>query len=79
MPYVRPAYRPPAAPRPHQHRLPRLVYWRRRAVVLISLAVVAFIAYLVITLIFALLNPSYGRVCRPGHPSGVDNMVWRAS
>src|SRR5580698_8741894 len=85
MPYVRPAYRPPAAPRPHQHRLPRLVYWRRRAVVLITLAVVIFIAYLVITLFFALLNPSYGsslstRASQWGRQHGLASVVnWGAS
>src|ERR1700691_3373552 len=85
MPYVRPAYRPPAAPRPHQHRLPRLVYWRRRAVVLFSLAVVIFIAYLVISLFFALLNPSYGsslstRASQWGRQHGLASVVnWGAS
>jgi hypothetical protein len=60
MPYSRPAYRPPAAPRPHSHRLPRPVYWRRRSVVLLALAVVIFVGYCAATLFFALLNPSYG-------------------
>jgi hypothetical protein len=60
MPYARPAYRPPAAPRPHSHRLPRPVYWRRRSVVLLALAVLIFVGYCVASLFFALLNPSYG-------------------
>jgi hypothetical protein len=60
MVYKRPVYRPPAAPRPHSHRLPRVVYWRRRAVVLAALAVVVFLIYVAATLFFALLNPSYG-------------------
>jgi hypothetical protein len=84
MPYARPAYRPPAAPRPHQHRLPRRIYWRRRSVVLLSLAVVAVIAYLVLTLFFALLNPSYGsslstRASQWGRQHGLASVVnWAA-
>ena len=60
MPYARPAYRPPPAPRAHSHRLPRPVYWRRRSVVLFALAVVIALGYFAATLVFALLNPSYG-------------------
>src|SRR5665213_91161 len=60
MPYARPAYRPPPAPRAHSHRLPRPVYWRRRSVVLFALAVVIALGYFATTLVFALLNPSYG-------------------
>jgi len=60
MPYARPAYRPPAAPRAHSHRLPRPVYWRRRSVVVLVLVALVFVGYCVATLSFALLNPSYG-------------------
>ena len=60
MPYARPAYRPPAAPRPHAHRLPRAVYWRRRSIVILALAFLAALGYFAATLFFALLNPSYG-------------------
>jgi hypothetical protein len=60
MPISRPAYRPPVAPRPHAHRLPGPVYWRRRSIVILALAVSTFLGYLAATLLFALLNPSYG-------------------
>src|ERR1017187_3154610 len=60
MPYSRTAYRPPAAPRPHSHRLPGVIYWRRRSIVMLVVAAVVFVGYLVATLFFALLNPSYG-------------------
>ena len=54
----RPVYRPPAAPR--SHRLPRTVYWRRRAIVLLSVVTIVVVAYLGVTLAIALNNPSYG-------------------
>src|SRR5580692_10005217 len=84
MPYKRPAYRPPAAPRPHQHRLPRAVYWRRRSIVLFVLAVVVTLAYFAATLFFALLNPSYGsslstRASQWGRQHGLSSVVtWAA-
>jgi hypothetical protein len=84
MPYKRPAYRPPAAPRPHQHRLPRAVYWRRRSIVLFVLAVVVTLAYFAATLFFALLNPSYGsslstRASQWGRQHGLASVVtWAA-
>jgi len=80
----RPAYRPPAAPRPHAHRLPRPVYWRRRSIVTLALAVLTFVGYLVATLIFALLNPSYGaslstRASQWGRQHGLASVVsWAA-
>jgi hypothetical protein len=85
MPYMRPAYRPPAAPRPHSHRLPRLVYWRRRSIVLLAVAVLVFVLYLAATLFFALLNPSYGsslstRASQWGRQHGLASVVsWGAS
>jgi len=85
MPYKRPAYRPPAAPRPHSHRLPRPVYWRRRSVVLFVLAVLILLAYFAATLFFALLNPSYGsslstRASQWGRQHGLASVVsWGAS
>ena len=85
MPYTRPAYRPPAAPRPTAHRLPRLVYWRRRSVVVLFLAALTFLVYLVATLGFALLNPSYGaslstRASQWGRQHGLASVVnWGAN
>ncbi len=85
MPYSRPAYRPPAAPRPHSHRLPRPTYWRRRSVVLFVLAVLIFLGYLAATLFFALLNPSYGsslstRASEWGRQHGLGAVVnWSAN
>ena len=85
MAYTRPAYRPPAAPRPHSHRLPRPVYWRRRSVVLVALAALAFVGYLAATLCFALLNPSYGsslstRASQWGRQHGLASVVsWGAN
>ena len=55
---LRPAYRPPAAPR-HQ-RLPTVVYWRRRAIVTLSVVTLVVLVYLGGTLAFALNNPTYG-------------------
>jgi len=54
----RPVYRPPSAPR--SDRLPPVVYWRRRAIVLLSAVTFLVVAYLGLTLAFALNNPSYG-------------------
>jgi hypothetical protein len=85
MPYVRPAYRPPAAPRPRSHRLPRVVYWRRRSIVMLVLAAVVFVGYLAATLFFALLNPSYGsslstRASQWGDQHGLASVVhWAAN
>src|ERR1700688_5040513 len=84
MPYKRPAYRPPPAPRPHSHRLPRVVYWRRRSMVLLVLAVVITVGYFAATLFFALLNPSYGsslstRASQWGRQHGLASVVsWAA-
>jgi hypothetical protein len=84
MPYKRPAYRPPAAPRPHSHRLARSVYWRRRSIVLLALAIVIALIYFAATLFFALLNPSYGsslstRASQWGRQHGLANVVrWGA-
>src|ERR1039458_3860563 len=60
MPYSRTAYRPPAAPRPHSHRLAPLLCWPSSSFVMLVVAAVVFVGYLVATLFFALLNPSYG-------------------
>src|ERR1700691_1339400 len=85
MPYKRPAYRPPAAPRPHSHRLPRSVYWRRRSIVLLALAIVVFLIYVAATLFFALLTPSYGsslstRASQWGRQHGLASVVrWGAN
>jgi phosphodiester glycosidase len=85
MVYKRPAYRPPAAPRPHSHRLPRLVYWRRRSIVLLALAIVIALVYFAATLFFALLNPSYGsslstRASQWGRQHGLASVVrWGAN
>jgi len=84
MPYKRPAYRPPAAPRPHSHRLPRAIYWRRRSFVLLVLALVIALGYFAATLFFALLNPSYGsslstRASQWGRQHGLASVVsWGA-
>src|SRR5579863_6827000 len=85
MVYKRPVYRPPAAPRPDLHRLPRAVYLRRRSVVVLFLAVVVFVGYLAATLFFALLNPSYGaslstRASQWGRQHGLASVVsWAAN
>src|SRR5580704_11792906 len=85
MVYKRPVYRPPAAPRPHSHRLPRSVYWRRRSIVLLALAIVIALIYLAATLFFALLNPSYGsslstRASQWGRQHGLASVVnWGAN
>ena len=55
---VRPVYRPPSAPR--SHRLPARVYWRRRAVVALSMVTIVVVGYLGTSLAFALNNPTYG-------------------
>jgi len=55
---TRTAYRPPAPPR--ARRYSRFVYWRRRALVLLSVVTIVVIGFLGITLAFALNNPSYG-------------------
>src|ERR1019366_608961 len=84
MPYSRTAYRPPAAPRPHSHRLPRVIYWRRRSFVMLVVAAVVFVGYMVATLFFALLNPSYGsslstRASQWGDQHGLASVVhWAA-
>ena len=85
MPYARPAYRPPAAPQPHSHRLPRPIYWRRRSFVLFVLAALIFLSYCAATLFFALLNPSYGsslstRASQWGRQHGLSSVVnWAAN
>src|SRR5271170_3621035 len=85
MPYKRPAYRPPAAPRPHSHRLPKVVYWRRRSIVVLVLAIVLALGYFAATLFFALLNPSYGsslstRASQWGRQHGLASVVrWGAN
>ncbi|MDE3223170.1 MAG: hypothetical protein KGL79_07015, partial [Acidobacteriota bacterium] len=55
---TRPAYRPPAPPRSYRHR--RSVYWRRRAITLLSVVTFVFMSYLGVTLVMALNNPSFG-------------------
>ncbi len=60
MDYDRPAYRPPSPPGAHAHRYPPYVYWRRRAITAIGLAIIMTFLYFAVTLFFALLNPSYG-------------------
>src|ERR1700690_3198554 len=85
MPYARPAYRPPAAPGAHAHRLPRVIYWRRRSIVLFVLAALATLGYFAATLFFALLNPSYGsslstRASQWGDQHGLASVVhWFAN
>ena len=54
----RTAYRPPATPEIPRH--PEKVYWIRRTIVLALLAIVVVVGYYVVTLAFALANPSYG-------------------
>ena len=58
MDYARPVYRPPSAPR--SHRLPPVVYWRRRAIVTLGALTLVVVGYLGVTLAFALNNPTYG-------------------
>src|SRR5487761_334160 len=85
MVYARPAYRPPPAPRPHSHRLPREIYWRRRSVVVLALAALVFVGYFAATFFFALLNPSYGaslstRASEWGRQHGLASVVhWAAN
>ncbi len=55
---TRPAYRPPSAP--GTQRLAQAVYWRRRALVVLSGVTGIFMLYLGLTLAFALNNPTYG-------------------
>ncbi|MDE3093428.1 MAG: phosphodiester glycosidase family protein [Acidobacteriota bacterium] len=56
-PRTRAPYR--AGPR-HGHRLPRYVYWRRRAIVVAAIFTLVVFSYYGVTLGFALGNPSYG-------------------
>ena len=55
---ARHAYRPPV--KPSAVRLSPFVYWRRRALVLLSVVTIVVLGYLGITLGLALTNPSYG-------------------
>ena len=75
---TRPAYRPPSAP--GNHRLPQSVYWRRRALVVLSSASLAFVLYLGGTLAFALHNPTYGvsymaRAAEWGRSHGMGSVI----
>lgn len=80
---VRPAYRPPSAPR--NHRLPQRVYWRRRAIVALASVTVIIVGYLGITLAFALNNPTYGvsymaRAAEWGRSHGLGSVItWAES
>lgn len=74
----RPTYRPPTPPR--ATRLPQIVYWRRRAIVLLSLITICVLGYLGITLAFALNNQSYGasysaRAAEWGRDHGLSGLV----
>jgi hypothetical protein len=74
----RPVYRPPAAPR--SDRLPAFIYWRRRAIVALSAVTIVVVAYLGITLAFALNNPTYGvsymaRGAEWGRQHGIGGLV----
>ena len=79
----RPVYRPPSAP--NSNRLPSFVYWRRRAIVLLSAVTLIVVAYLGITLAFALNNPTYGvsymaRAAEWGRQHGIGGFVtWAES
>lgn len=55
---LRPTFRPPDAPKTPRH--PTFVYWRRRVIVGLTVVVIAFVAYLGISLGMALTNPSNG-------------------
>ncbi len=55
---TRTAYRPPAPPR--ARRYSAFVYWRRRALVVLSVVTIVVVGYLGITLAFALTNQGYG-------------------
>ena len=75
---TRTAYRPPAPPRSHRH--PRRVYWRRRAIVVLSMVTFIFMSYLGVTLVMALNNPSYGvsslaRIAEWGRMHGIGGFV----
>jgi hypothetical protein len=45
---------------PRRRRFSRIVYWRRRALVLLSVVTIVVVGYLGVTLGLALRNPSYG-------------------
>ena len=75
---TRTAYRPPAPPRSHRH--PKRVYWRRRAIVVLSMVTFIFMSYLGVTLVQALDNPSYGvstmaRIAEWGRMHGIGSFV----
>jgi hypothetical protein len=75
---TRPAYRPPSAP--GNHRLPQSVYWRRRALVVLTSVSLAFFLYLGGTLAFALHNPTYGvsymaRAAEWGRSHGMGSVI----
>ncbi|HEY7931358.1 MAG TPA: phosphodiester glycosidase family protein [Acidimicrobiales bacterium] len=75
---TRPAYRPPAPPR--SHRLPKHVYWRRRAITLLSIVTLVVFSYLGVTLVMALNNPSFGvssmaRIAEWGRQHGIGGFV----
>lgn len=74
----RPVYRPPSPPR--SRRLPAIVYWRRRAILLLALVTIMVVGYLGITLAFALTNQSYGvsysaRAAEWGRDHGLGGLV----
>jgi hypothetical protein len=74
----RTAYRPPAAPEIPRH--PDKVFWIRRSVVAAVLLVIIVVGYYVLTLGFALANPSYGtttnaRVAEWGRSHGFGAIV----
>lgn len=54
----RTTFRPPSAP--PRRRLPKYVYWRRRALTLLAFLTILYVGYLGVTLVAALNNPSYG-------------------
>ena len=75
---TRPVYRPPSAPR--RQRLPRHIYWRRRALVALSALTLVIVGYLGVTLAFALNNPTYGvstlaRIAEWGRGQGIGGFV----
>ncbi|HQU00694.1 MAG TPA: phosphodiester glycosidase family protein [Acidimicrobiales bacterium] len=75
---TRPVYRPPAPPRSHRH--PKRVYWRRRAIALLSVVTLVVFSYLGITLVMALTNPSFGvssmaRIAEWGREHGIGSFV----
>jgi hypothetical protein len=76
----RPTYRPPSPPRPRSHRLPAHVYWRRRAIVVLTVVTFFVVTYFAATLFFAILNPTYGvttsaRAAEWGRQHGLGGVV----